>query len=115
MLGTGRNKACWCGNSRKYKKCHLSTEAHGFTSLKSHMSCGFNLRAFGHSAVCPIRCYGEMLSTSGRLLVLDDEPIMAHTAHRLLRRRYSVSVETDGPKALAMLERETLILSSATS
>jgi hypothetical protein len=22
----GRNEACWCGSSRKYKKCHLSTD-----------------------------------------------------------------------------------------
>jgi two-component system NtrC family sensor kinase len=45
-----------------------------------------------------------------RILVLDDEMIMAHTLHRMLRRSYAVSVETDGPRALALLEREAFDL-----
>jgi two-component system NtrC family sensor kinase len=45
-----------------------------------------------------------------RILVIDDESILAHTVHRLLRRSYKVSVETDGPRALALLEREAFDL-----
>jgi len=22
----GRNEVCWCGSTRKYKKCHLETD-----------------------------------------------------------------------------------------
>jgi CheY-like chemotaxis protein len=44
------------------------------------------------------------------VLVVDDESIMAHTLHRMLRRSYAVSVETDGPRALALLEREAFDL-----
>ncbi len=45
-----------------------------------------------------------------RILVVDDESILAHTLHRMLRREYAVSVETDGPRALALLEREVFSL-----
>jgi SEC-C motif len=24
----GRNDLCWCGSGKKYKKCHLSSDAH---------------------------------------------------------------------------------------
>jgi hypothetical protein len=24
----GRNEVCWCGSGKKYKRCHLETDAH---------------------------------------------------------------------------------------
>ena len=31
MSKIGRNEPCWCGSGRKYKKCHLDTDARGET------------------------------------------------------------------------------------
>ncbi|HSR13058.1 MAG TPA: SEC-C metal-binding domain-containing protein [Thermodesulfobacteriota bacterium] len=25
---TGRNDLCWCGSGKKYKRCHLDSDAH---------------------------------------------------------------------------------------
>ena len=34
-----RNKQCWCGSGRKYKKCHL-LEDERKASSKYHLNCG---------------------------------------------------------------------------
>jgi uncharacterized protein YecA (UPF0149 family) len=35
----GRNEVCWCGSGKKYKRCHLETDAH-----KSRMKSGSGRR-----------------------------------------------------------------------
>ena len=40
----------------------------------------------------------------GRLLVVDDEPAIVQTLNRILRRRYTVTLETDPRRALARVE-----------
>jgi DNA-binding NtrC family response regulator len=39
-----------------------------------------------------------------KVLVIDDEPIMGQTLHRMLRKQYAVTVETDSRRALELIE-----------
>ncbi|HVU02206.1 MAG TPA: PAS domain S-box protein [Polyangiaceae bacterium] len=55
----------------------------------------------------PTRRSSRPPKTRGRILVVDDEPLVAQLLHRMLQSAHDVSIATSGAEALAAIERTT--------